>query len=265
MAEKTCLFCGTSLAGTRSLEHVLPLWLIEYLGVSDEEMTPTHMNAAGELLSTRRHTPRNLVEGNVCSKCNNGWMSSLENQVISIVISLMEGDRVVVDLNEEERFRVSRWASKTVYVLNSSSNFRDIVPLEHFRHLYLDPDSLPRFVTVVAQQHHGESPFYWIQSPSWIAHCPSGQVKPSEIAELSKPSYKVTLQLKKLLIVVAYWPWSDWRMVLWPGIHVPLWPVRGPVAYHASDPLEDGFPWEDSKLALIAFHMTLGVMAPRSD
>ena len=131
--EKACIFCGVSLAGKASLEHVLPQWLLSYLGIKKKDITPTHWNPKGEVLSTRKHELGNLVEGRVCSTCNNGWMSALEAQAKALLIPLMEAETEVVKLTPDQRLCIARWTCKTAFVLNSASNFHKNVPPEPTR------------------------------------------------------------------------------------------------------------------------------------
>lgn len=260
MDQKVCIFCGSNLAGKASVEHVLPQWLLDHLGIREREITPTHWNPQGEVLTTRQHHVGNLVEGRVCSTCNNGWMSTLEGQAKTLLMPLMEGNTEVVELTQDERLCLARWTCKTAFVLNSASNFHKNVPSDHFSFLYRFQDSLPLQVAVVAQQHHGDSTFYWLQMPFVLTSEQAGGLSLQEAEKLVAASYKVSFQFKKLLLCVAYWPWPNWRFILWPGIHVPLWPAKGPVAYYSADPIADGFPWNDSLQAQRCFHMTLAVI-----
>lgn len=260
MGIKECIFCR-AVPKKWSDEHVLPQWLLDYLKIRGEEISPTHHSFEGEgnAVSTRRHKVENLVEGRVCSECNNGWMSSLEGEAKPLLVPLMQGEKEVVELVPNERLRVARWAFKTAIVLNSASNFHKNVPPDHFTYLYANQDSLPPSVVVVGQQHHGETKFYWLQQPFILTSGQAGDVSMDEAKKLVAASYKISFQFNKLLLVVACWPWPGWKYVVWRGIHVPLWPVRGPVGFYGSDPLQKGFPWNDAVEALTALHVTLAV------
>lgn len=261
MGIRTCIFCRTA-SEKWSDEHVLPQWLLDYLEVRGEEISPTHhsLEGEGDVVSTRRHKVENLVEGRVCSNCNNGWMSSLEGEAKPLLIPLMDGEKEIVELEPNERLWVARWAFKTAIVLNSASNFHKNVPPDHFNYFYANQDSLPPSVIVVGQQHHdGETKFYWLQQPFVLTSEQAGDVSLDEAKKLVAASYKISFQFKKLLLAVACWYWPDWKYVLWRGIHVPLWPARRPVGFYGSDPLQKGFPWNDAVEALTAFHLTLAI------
>lgn len=65
----------------------------------------------------------NVREGRICARCNNGWMSGLEQSCQGILLDMIRGRRQPGQLSETECLLVARWAAKTAYVLNSSANF----------------------------------------------------------------------------------------------------------------------------------------------
>lgn len=252
-----CIFCGISLSrANRTDEHVLPRWLLREFDLADVEITPTHVEWETGNQSMRGPYPLgNLVEGRVCGKCNGGWMSSLEAEARPLIVALMNLDREVVDLDSDERFVVARWAAKTAYALNLSSNLPQKIPSTHPHLLRRDVESLPPHVVAFGQQHHMTRDLFWLQFSAWPAH--GGDVSEVEEYEDRFDSYKISLQLRNLLLLVAHWPDPTAKYALWRGIHIPLWPQRGPVAWMERD---EEFPWDDSGEALRAFHMHLGIV-----
>src|SRR5271166_1829364 len=129
MQRRQCLFCGASLTGTRSQEHVFPRWLLDEMGLRNKHVSAVHVfqpedpDAPGELVSERALTLENMREGRICSGCNNGWMSQLEDRCRPILLALIQGRRRPEDLSEADCLPIAKWAAKTAYVLNSSANF----------------------------------------------------------------------------------------------------------------------------------------------
>jgi hypothetical protein len=104
----------------RSKEHVSPEWLLAYLDVREEAITPTRFSVkSGKpvVVDTRRHRMDSLLAGDVCTPCNTGWMSDLETETKPLLTSLITSDRVVVELRPEERATLARWTAKTAYSL----------------------------------------------------------------------------------------------------------------------------------------------------
>jgi hypothetical protein len=251
---RACLFCGKELARVRAREHVFPRWLLNELNIGEEPINPTQFRPSGEVVSTREHLLENLQEGRVCATCNNGWMSKLEVDARPLLRPLMEGTGPVTDLTQEERAVVARWAVKTAYMLNSATNYDYKIPKRYLAEFYANHRPVPNGVCVFAQLHHANLDFYWLQGAYWpeVSGDEALDIDPSE-ATIS--SYKVTLQLRHLLLLVACWPYEGWGLTLWRGIHVPLWPQSGPCFHFELDP----FPWNDSIQAVAEFHRNLRV------
>jgi hypothetical protein len=250
---KLCVFCDNQLTKeNRSKEHIIPQWLLDFLGIREETIQPTHFSSKGHTNSTRHHTLDNLLAGQICEECNNGWMSSLEQDAIPILKPLIAGDRVIVDLDDTERQIIGRWTSKTALTLNSASNYLKNIPSDHYKYTMTTAGSLPSGVFSFAQQHHGTRPFYWIQSPTWILNGNSDSLQ--ILGEsLKDKSYKVAFQFGKLMLLIGYIPLDNIFPVLCRGIHIPLIPKTGKCGWY--DTKE--FPWHDSEKALMEFHFGL--------
>lgn len=71
-----CIFCSNP---SGSPEHVLPLWLLKHLQIVDERVTPTRFHEATGFKFGKTTKFRKFTTDTVCSQCNTGWMSQLEN------------------------------------------------------------------------------------------------------------------------------------------------------------------------------------------
>lgn len=250
-----CLFCLSALGSNRSNEHVIPVWLMEHLGVRNRGISPTRFNPEGQPKSTRRHTLDELTEGRVCRGCNSGWMSAMEATCKPLLVPLVEGIRDLGSVRLSDRAKLARWAAKTAWVLNSASNYDDLVPPQHFRHLIEGNRRLPKGVVVVAQQHALADDFFWYQGAIWpvVGDC---SLREAEFERLRNESYKISLQFGRLMLLVAWWPHQPWSLVLEPGVHRPLWPNQGAVLYASS---RSGPPPQTKVEALVAFHCGLAI------
>jgi len=183
-------------------------------------------------------------------------MSSYEQEAKPLLLELLSGRREILHLDVSECEAVARWATKTVFVLNSASNYHKTIPQNHYLELRVGDQPLPDRVYVFAQQHHGKRKFAWFQGAMWKV-LNETDISGDEFERLAETSYKVTLQIGKLILLVAHWPHDGWRVAVWHGIHLPLWPRRGPVAIYESD---RPFPWNDSADAVAHFHATFMLM-----
>src|SRR4051794_26905972 len=99
-----CLFCGTELGRGRAREHIFPQWLLRNFNAAATTIEPTHLFLDEQrVVSARRSTFAGLIEGRVCSACNNGWMSELEVQVAERLLALAAAQERLSDLEDEDR------------------------------------------------------------------------------------------------------------------------------------------------------------------
>jgi hypothetical protein len=252
MNIRSCLFCTNALT-ERAHDHVIPKWLIEYLGVRDEVLFQAIAQTEdGALLKQRTHATQSFVEGRVCKQCNNGWLSDLENQARPFLTDLMSGQRTLHALSGEERLLLARWTAKTAFVLSNAAPLEAVVPEDHPRTLKEISGSLPVGVGVFANQHEHTGKFSYVQKNHWLRF--------SEEEQPEDPQrYKITLQLQNLLLLVAHWP-PPTRFVLAAATHVPIWPIEtlSPSYYPGIDLPR---PY-DSRSLLMRFSDTLAVLHP---
>jgi hypothetical protein len=244
-SDKTCLFCGVGLHGKgnrqgRTVEHIVPKWLMDHLGGRDQQIAPAlHEIETGALIGRRQHSVKMLLAGSVCATCNNGWMSLLETQAKPILIRLIGDPDQLVKLTEAERLIISRWTVKTAAALNRASPCSDPkypsgrpMPKEHLR--LLSAGSIPDSVVVVGGAYNSEKAFDFMQSTSWT--WPRASVPLRE--EDKDRSYKVAVAFCGLVLAVAYFPNSDYLYGIREGMYVPLWTgIRGVRQHH--QPLND--------------------------
>lgn len=202
MSEKRkCIFCdGTKL----SKEHIFAQWLLKELGIYDNDVTMTHASTIGIPISNRKHSFSRLVNGLVCEKCNNGWMSQLEDNCQKHIINLMNINLIESELNflKEHYNTVAKWAFKNVILLNSATNYRQLVPRGHYKALY--SGSIPEGVFVDMAFCKDNSIIEWRQTRGGLV------VKDKEIPlNFNVTRYQITFQIKGLLIKVAFYKSSN--------------------------------------------------------
>jgi hypothetical protein len=198
MSEKRkCVFCdGTKL----SKEHIFAQWLLKELDIYDSDVSMTHASSIGIPVSNRKHPFSKLVNGLVCEKCNNGWMSQLEGDCQKHIINLMNGDEIESEINflNEHYDTVAKWAFKNVILLNSATNYRQLVPDEHYVTLY--SGSIPEGVFIDLAFCKSDSKIEWRQTHGGLV------IKDKEIPlNPNVTRYLITFQIKSLLIKVAYY------------------------------------------------------------
>ena len=195
--NRVCLFCGN---GNLSKEHIFAQWLLKELGIMDNDVSMTHMTAIGMEVSNRKHAFSKLVNGLVCEKCNNGWMSDLEGQCQFHIINLMNMEKLDEEMNflKENHETVAKWAFKNVIMLNSATNYRQLVPENHYHSLY--QGNIPKGVTIDMAFASTDPTVEWRQSPGSLV------IKDKKIPmKYDTNKYIITFQIKYLMIKVAFY------------------------------------------------------------
>jgi hypothetical protein len=116
---RRCIFCESE--GPLTREDVIPRWVADILNDMEpgdpEPEWRLHYTAGGLVERDRQHPTGDptVIVRTVCERCNNGWMSELEERVKPIMEPMIRGQRVTLDV--EQQLDVATWASKTVAAL----------------------------------------------------------------------------------------------------------------------------------------------------
>jgi len=194
--KRKCVFCGNS---DLSKEHIFAQWLLKELGIYDKDVTMTHATFAGMPVSNRNHVFSKLVNGLVCTTCNNGWMSQLEGDCQNHIINLMNANELDSELAhlKEHHNTFAKWAFKNIIMLNSATNYKHLVPSEHFE--MLNSGEIPDGVFVDLAFCKDITTIEWRQTHGGLI------IKDKDIPfNQDAARYRITFQLKSLLIKVAY-------------------------------------------------------------
>ncbi len=224
VTERACIACGCPLGANRAKEHVLPDWLLESLGTQDETIIHTVVNSAERTATQPRapHVLGSFTEGRVCSGCNNGWMSQLESHAKPILESLFRNERHVSGLSELERMVLSRWCLKTAAILSHATPLGKPISIEHLRFLRSNASGMPHYLGVFSASGIPTREFGYWQRNHWPIMSPEGIANPTAL--LPEDRYKITVQVKNLILVTAHLPRVNSKFVLVAGLHIPLWP-----------------------------------------
>lgn len=125
---RTCIFCGSGEGLSGAGEHVLPKWLqIQVGGSLKGGFQGVHMSPIGHPISRRKASGNSLTLGSVCTRCNNGWMSRLENS-FGMLLPRLQANPSPALFSKAERHTIAIWILKTAIVAHRSSNYRKILP-----------------------------------------------------------------------------------------------------------------------------------------
>ncbi len=258
--KMNCIFCDTNTRIQRAKEHIIPQWALDEFDLRGTRIIPTHFSETGEVLSDRLHDMNGFLAGRICAECNNGWMSALERQNKDLIIELAQGRRDTLDLTDAEATGLARWAFKTALCLHSASNYRRIIPANHYHYVRINDESLPKGVFVVGKSKSSIDGFSWAQSTSWFIYQQFRELSNEDIKTVHSSAYKICIQLLNLLLLVAYNPLIRTRFMLCKYVHVPLFPLHGPVTWFEDQRELPNHPFK----AMVAYHHMFS-LAPQAE
>lgn len=216
IVAKSCLFCGASGAGVLSKEHVIPQWLLKHLKLpEDDKLFQGVASSASNTLAQapRIHSSFNFVQGHVCQKCNNGWMSRLEVAAKPILVPLIDGERTIESLTREEAEIVGKWTCKTAYMHSWAALLKERVQEVHLQALCEDGRAV-QGVSVVGMQRDFKQPSSHLQIGHWPHLC---KLEKKISDETPKAAYKIGLQFGQLYLLTAFWPDLESPLTLMKG------------------------------------------------
>lgn len=215
-----CWYCDAT-AGPRDREHIFPGWLQRHLEAERELFDPTHFSYLGGVVTSRGPIPASsLVAGEVCKRCNSGWMSALE--VLARPLLFPPSDRAV--LTPADQTTLARWFLKTAIALNTSQNYRLLLPREvrHAVRLGMHAD-----VKVFLARHHDPRAglLNFAQGAQVMAPSMKGNDVPALLAAMTRV-YGAAIAVGGPLGVVAYAPPGGWARPT--NTDIPqIWPPLG--------------------------------------
>jgi hypothetical protein len=185
MIMRFCIFCGNP---AETKEDAWPSWLMKKF--------PTKVNGImegqieeGNLLHYKKIRPQLKVKF-VCKKCNNGWMSQLEDKVKLILEPIFNKKPILI--STEEQSILSTWALKTTMVLET---------IHHTRRFYLPSER----AYLMNKHQPPENTYIWIAACVYFNGCySSASLLRGEIKETSKPisGYSSTIAFGPFVVQV---------------------------------------------------------------
>jgi len=119
-----CLFCGAPLPTRRSKskEHLLARSWRDKLDRAEVQFFAHgwHIDAEGRQREEREKVAPPFAQTLpvVCHRCNNGWMSGLEDRAVPILWAVAQGNQLVLDLAHLRV--VNQWMAKSAVVLEAN-------------------------------------------------------------------------------------------------------------------------------------------------
>ena len=154
MKQRFCIFCQSD---GLSKEHFWPNWLKDYIDVSHSdkhtsEVYSGNVKSKAEL-EKKSKRPGNLITKKfrvVCTSCNNGWMSSLEEKAKPFILSAIENKKYT--LNEDEILLFSKWVAMKVMVAESNHDGTQVTPITDLKE-FNTSNTIPSYYRIYIGRH----------------------------------------------------------------------------------------------------------------
>lgn len=169
--QRTCIFC--SRQGNITKEHFWPAWLAHYFPKGGEDRYISELYAA-EVKNPKRLKFRNERQGKVitkkirvvCSECNNGWMSALEEKVKPIIASFLIGH--FHKLNKEQITNLSFWVAVKAIVGEHAEDQMALTP-NNDRYLVWKSQVIPEYFNIFVGIHSSETKAAYVRHSTTVS------------------------------------------------------------------------------------------------
>jgi hypothetical protein len=112
--DMACVLCGSADRPTD--EDVIPKWLLRAFNVQGLVTVNVREESGESQLVAKKRSPKVILQGGLCSECNNERLSRLESAVKPVLAPMARyAQPTVLDLDSQRL--LAAWAIKTVYLL----------------------------------------------------------------------------------------------------------------------------------------------------
>lgn len=195
---KCCIFCGSSDKLTK--EHIFPAWLQRYLGVGKRELNIVFYSENPEIV--RNFVYGSHLNGHVCYRCNNGWMSQLESNIGPLLKDMIE-DRISRVLTDVEIHLLGLWIFKTALTLHNANPYPHVIPERHYRLAYKRKAPTHCWISIARLRDRLTQPS-WIQDQNWLGA--ELHLSGDELKEQLKQTYRIVFGFGHFAARIIYFP-----------------------------------------------------------
>lgn len=235
--SKRCIFCQNK--GPFSKEHIIPQWLLKSLNVPHKPTQFVRTSFLGLKKNSRFLNLYNLTNKSVCSKCNNGWMSEMENHIKTKYSGLLLNNEVITQKTINDSINMSsdpvfqRWIFKISALYNISTNYDVFVTDMHFNLIYTNTLPVNFFIRLGFGKSNQDIEF--IQSrPTGIVYNKS--LSTNLISTIGSFSFSINFKNIFLNILMIKTPYQSY---LESGNGIQVYPKRRMLEMKTADNLFD--------------------------
>lgn len=195
ISKRQCIFCPND---ANSKEHPWPQWLDSVVGprLNSDFQFSSKTTGPGEIPNVKKKSgsPRTKRLQVVCTACNNGWMSWLQEAAKPLIIHLIHDEDVTLSLRDKTM--LAAWMAMTTMVMEFDNVHRAISKRERFwlRSLRLPP---PTHWTIYAGRVTAAA------DHTWFYHNPVALRDKSEAQPVAANMQKTYLTIGNMLLIAC--------------------------------------------------------------
>lgn len=200
---RKCIFCEVNNANSR--EHFYSEWMHDLLPVGPQgtysgDFIDQHPKTQEITDFRRRVKPGELYTKKlkvVCAKCNNEWMSQIEDQAKPFLTPLIKGEQATLNAGQLEI--LARWATLKTIVCEHDVKGMEVTPAED-RAALMNEGIIPPYFSVYLFSHESPSLIGYVRTSHAVSLTKGEPVPPLEgrvknVQQISVTLGKVMLQV----------------------------------------------------------------------
>lgn len=150
---RSCVFCSE---GEVTKEHLFAKWVRDTYQDKATEQKIMEFAVDSSVKWSYQHTTIDQSVNYFCSKCNNGWMSRLEEGVALVMGPMLRAEQVPVTMTYASQTRVASWATKTAFVLQQLDPAEHRVPISYYHDFYRRQQPSSNVIVLIGARHVAE-------------------------------------------------------------------------------------------------------------
>jgi hypothetical protein len=176
---KACIFCGRF--DGLSKEHIWPQWMAAYLPITapNAHISEVHSGIPKQPRTLQRRSERpgpvhtKKVRA-VCHKCNNTWMSAVEEQAKPILLRALSSQELTIEAAEAAH--LSNWAVLKA-VVGEHASADHLTPYED-RSAVRTSQTLPAYFRVFVAKHQSQTQTAYVRHSATLSLTLKGPAPP---------------------------------------------------------------------------------------
>jgi len=192
-----CLTCDR-VEGDLSEVLIFPREIQKMLSVEEERFISPHVDPLGNVISSRSVPIREFFANGICTQCKDGWIDRLDREFVDAYPRVATGTA-----DAQDQVLLAWWFARTAVLLNTSTNYRLLVPAAERWALSLGPPVT--FAVHLAQMPNQEEPLAYQQGAPMFFRFPD-TVSEAEMKSWAERVFTCSARLGDLVGVASYAP-----------------------------------------------------------